>query len=260
MNIREEFKASVLKVKNEKRGINTFWVWAAAQFSILLVVKVLIFSGLLKGVGSETANDTTSYVIVGYTLWMFFYLSFSKGLNIIYQYAGEIKNTNLPLRRIILRGYLSIYVDAIPIIILFNIFMVIFGCYDLKHSLYYFSIIFTYPFYLYFFYTLGVICCLLIARHQNIHNIVLTLLRVLFFLTPVIWHPGESVLLNNITLYNPLTYFIDAYRISYDSISILLEEKNYVYYFGVLVALSFILKAFLNVIEQTKSKVIPYYI
>lgn len=260
VNIREEFKASVLKVKNEKRGINTFWIWGAVQFSILLIVKVFIFSGLLKGDGSETANDTISYVIVGYTLWMFFYLSFSKGLNIIYQYAGEIKNTNLPLSRIIFRGYLSIYVDAVPIIILFNLFMIFFGCYDPKYSFYYLIIIFTYPVYLYFFYTLGVICCLLIARHQNIHHTVLTFLRVLFFLTPVIWHPGESALLNNVVLYNPLTYFIDVYRMSYGSISILLEAKNHVYYFGVLVALSFVSRALVDQIEQTKSKTIPYYI
>ncbi|MEE2566490.1 ABC transporter permease [Hyphobacterium marinum] len=55
---------------------------------------------------------------------------------------------------------------------------------------------------------LGVIC----MRYRDVSQLVQTLMRVLFFLTPLIWTPEQVGDLQGWLWWNPFTYFIDIFR------------------------------------------------
>jgi homopolymeric O-antigen transport system permease protein len=52
----------------------------------------------------------------------------------------------------------------------------------------------------------------LVTRYRDINQIVQTGMRVLFFLTPLIWTPEQAGGLRDWLWWNPFTYFIDIFR------------------------------------------------
>jgi len=54
----------------------------------------------------------------------------------------------------------------------------------------------------------GVVC----ARFRDIPQIVQSIMRVAFFLTPVIWMPDQLGTRAHLALYNPFTYFVELIR------------------------------------------------
>jgi ABC-2 type transport system permease protein len=52
----------------------------------------------------------------------------------------------------------------------------------------------------------------LVTRYRDISQIIQTAMRVLFFLTPLIWTPEQAGGLRDWLWWNPFTYFIDIFR------------------------------------------------
>jgi len=52
----------------------------------------------------------------------------------------------------------------------------------------------------------------LVTRYRDINQIIQTAMRVLFFLTPLIWTPEQAGGLREWLWWNPFTYFIDIFR------------------------------------------------
>ncbi len=59
---------------------------------------------------------------------------------------------------------------------------------------------------------LGAILAPLCARHRDFIHAVQTGMRLLFFLTPILWLPTQRMELDLMAKYNPITYFIDVVR------------------------------------------------
>jgi homopolymeric O-antigen transport system permease protein len=176
-------------------------------------VSYLVFAVTIALIGSQMTGielfPFMVYVAVGYLAWNFINASITDGCTVFINTENWISGMRLPFslfvyqsiaREVIIFGYGAIIaagiilatghglswtaLAALPALLLYLINAVS------SHLLF------------------GV----LVTRYRDISQIIQTAMRVLFFLTPLIWTPAQAGGLREWLWWNPFTYFIDIFR------------------------------------------------
>ncbi len=178
-------------------------LWVSLSFGIFIAVKILIFGPL---VGRFDTTYYAAYLAIGFFAWQFMVQIVSGAPNTFLSAENWIRNDPLPLSVFAYRGVLRSLFDLVLTGLVLLAVLVYLGTPVGWMSL------LAFPALLLFLLNaiwikllLGVIC----TRFRDIGHLVQTTMRVMFFLTPILWLPEQMPeRLMQYLWWNPFAHFI----------------------------------------------------
>lgn len=181
-------------------------IWIPLTFLLFVGVKILIFSKL----NGSSLQEFTIYVVVGYWVWQNINSNVIDSCSVFIRSAGYIKSSPLPYSIYILQ---SIFRNKI--IFMYNFIIVLFLLFITSKSIT-FQLLFVIPAFMVYILNavwVGLLFGIISARFRDVIHLVQSLMRITFFLTPIIWMPKELGRVGElIAYYNPFTHFIEIIR------------------------------------------------
>lgn len=234
-----------IKSRYRRSVIGPFWITLT---SIFFVAGLGIVYARLLGLNLK---EYLPYLATGIIVWTFLTTLISEGANSLIGAGHIIKQIQLPymthVMRIVCRNFivfLHSWVILIPLLIwygsltVYGFFVAIFGIFL---SLFALTPLVT---------ILAVLC----ARYRDVVPMIGSGLQLLFFVTPVMWHPEQLGGLTVVIRYNIFSYFIDLVREPMLNGYFPLHSAEIVFVFGILCWGIAFLALFLN------RKKIPYWL
>lgn len=181
-------------------------LWTTISFAVFVAVKVLIFSPLNDAGSASFAL----YVAIGFFAWVFINASVVDACAVFLSAETWIKSAPLPLttwvlqavlRNVILAGYSLIVVVLTGALVGHGaplagvvVSAAVFGLMIVNA------------------WWLGTVLGAVCSRYRDVMHLVQTIMRVMFFLTPVLWLPDQLGGLWTYLRFNPLAHFVIALR------------------------------------------------
>lgn len=180
-------------------------LWAAIAFALFCGVKIAVFGA---SSGAEQ-GFFAAYVILGFWVWQLISAVVTDGCSTFINVQSWIKGARLPLSLFVLQSITRLAIlsgfsllAAIPLLLFVGqpVGPVAFA--SLPALLAY--VLAAIPVQL----LLGTLCSLF----RDLQQIMSTVMRVLFFATPIIWLPGRVGRIGEFAKYNPFTHYIEIFR------------------------------------------------
>ncbi|EON11199.1 ABC transporter permease [Pandoraea sp. SD6-2] len=193
-DIRQRYRRSI---------IGPFW------FTLSTAIMVLVLGVLYSTILHQEVEDYLPYLAVGLVLWGYLASVANEGCNAFISSAYLIRQIRIPLTihvcRVVWRNFL-ILLHSLPVVVLT---LVAFGRWPSREFL-------LVPVGLFMLLLhgvwLGIILGVLGARFRDIPPIVVSLVQVVFFFTPIMWSPEILKQRTWAAEYNPLYHLIETVR------------------------------------------------
>lgn len=180
-------------------------LWVTLSFLAFIVVKALVFNRF----AGDLEFAFSIYLALGFLLWQFMNGVVTDGADVFVGASNWIKGVPMPLstfvyqsivRNLVVAGYSSV---VIGMLMLYEGHVLGWGALLAIPAL--IVLIFTS---VWVELLLGTVS----ARYRDIKHLVQTIMRILFFLTPVLWVPSVMGRLGEYTYWNPFANFIEIVR------------------------------------------------
>ena len=198
-----EFSIEAIKQKYRRSMLGAAWI--AIGFGLVILVKTTVFGAF----ASASPEYFVKYLTIGYAMWSLISSLIQDSAEVYVSNEAWIKGEPLPLSTYIIISFLkSLY----PFLINMPVVLVVIFLLGFPVT----TALFTLPlvFVAYFVNSIwasmliGLVC----ARHRDFVHTVQAILRIAFFVTPIIWMPSQFPHLEKIALYNPLTHYLEIFR------------------------------------------------
>jgi ABC-type polysaccharide/polyol phosphate export permease len=188
-------------------------LWVTISFAFFVAVKILIFTPL----STTDIKEFSVYVTIGFFAWTYISSMLVDGCVPFVNMQGWIKGVHMPLttficqsifRNIIITLYNALVVIGVMLIVIFE--LTVYALLSIPTLL----IFIINGLWIHFL--MGVIA----TRYRDILHLVQTIMRVLFFMTPILWYPFQMGGLMKYLIFNPVLHYIRLLRdpILYSSI------------------------------------------
>lgn len=179
--------------------------WVFASFALFVFVKTIIFTPL----SDKGANFFAAYVTIGYFVWAFVNSSMTEGCTTFISAKAWIHGSKIPLStfvyKTVTRNIILTAINALVVIlalILFPVKMTSAALYSIP---------------LFLFLPLNalwvtILFAVISARFRDFLHMVSTVMRVMLFLTPILWLPEQLGGLWDILVFNPMAHFVILLR------------------------------------------------
>lgn len=179
--------------------------WLVTSFALFILVYIVVF-----GHGSGlTLSQYALYVTIGFGMWSFISSVVSDSCVAYTASSGWILGSAIPYPVFFLQ---SLFRNSI----VFSLtLLVIAGALAWEKESWSATMLYAIPAVLSYALPpiwLAAILAPLCARYRDLYHAVQTAMRLLFFVTPILWLPGQRAQLALMAKYNLLTYFIDIVR------------------------------------------------
>ncbi|MCR9260204.1 MAG: ABC transporter permease [Pseudomonadaceae bacterium] len=180
-------------------------LWVTLSFCAFIVVKALVFNRFAGSLEFSFAI----YLALGFLLWQFMNGVVTDGADVFVSASNWIKGVPMPLstfvyqsivRNLVVAGYSSL---VIGMLLLYEGHALSWGALLALPALV--VLVFTS---IWVELLLGVVS----ARYRDVKHLIQTIMRILFFLTPVLWVPSVMGRLGEYTYWNPFANFIEIVR------------------------------------------------
>ncbi len=179
--------------------------WILISFAAFVGAKVLIFGTIST---AESAYFAV-FVVLGFLAWQFISAIIVEGCYVFIGSELWIKGIDIPLftfvYQSVMRNVISFAVSAICAFAVMFYFQVEFN----ETSLYALAALGAY---LVNAIWVQALFGLISARFRDFAHLVQTVMRLMFFLTPIIWIPAQMGGLQKYLYYNPFTHFLEIFR------------------------------------------------
>ncbi|PQA88556.1 ABC transporter permease [Hyphococcus luteus] len=209
-------------IRNSYRRSYLGLVWVLVSFAVFLGIKVLIFLPL----GGGDVRSFAPYVALGFLAWSFIASAVGEGCSAVTGAQNWIKGGRIPYFVFFFKT-----VTRVSIITLLNSLVVIVTLIASGVRLTP-AAFFLFPASLLFLINglwAVMLLSMLSARFRDLSHLVSTIMRMMFFLTPIFWHPDRMGELAKYLMYNPFAHFLFIFRdpvlygtIPFDSLSVVL--------------------------------------
>ncbi|QWG47492.1 ABC transporter permease [Bacillus mycoides] len=221
-------------------------VWVFLNPIIQIGIYWVIFGLGIRGGAPVNGVPYFIWMISGLVPWFYISPSIVQGSNSIYARLSGVSKMNFPLS--IIPSYVifsRLYTHLILTVILIFVVIVNMGI----ESINFLTLIYGVFSVTVFLIALAFITSTLSTIVRDIHLLIQSVTRMLFFITPILWEPKENMphLFLNLMKLNPFYYVIELYReaLVYDSTSILFSV--YTLYFWGIIIFMFIIGSMLHV-------------
>jgi ABC-type polysaccharide/polyol phosphate export permease len=200
------FALALEDLKDRYRRSYLGLAWIVLSFLAFILIKTLVFGELFEG----PDYDFLSHLVIGFALFGFASGVIGGAANLFVQNRTWILSTNLPYtlyaHTLAMRSLAELGLIALAAVIL----VATLGQSTPAH-------LWTVPPAIVLYYTTAIGLCLLFApigaRFRDFVYAVQTVMRMLFFATPIIWIATPGTLRGEIAKWNPLTYYLDIIRL-----------------------------------------------
>lgn len=234
-----------VKGRYRRSIIGPFWITLS---SFLFVGGLgLVYSRLLN----LDLHEYLPYLACGIIVWTFILTFITDGAGALINSAHIIKQVRLPLLTHIMRAtvrntliFLHSWVILIPLLMWYG-YLTLYGLLwsILGIILVIFALI-----------PLTLLCAILCARYRDVQPIIASAMQLMFFITPVMWHPQQLAGLSSVIQYNPFVYLIDLVR------EPMLNGVFPLTCAGLVLAMGLVLWAAALAALSTQHKQIPYWL
>lgn len=193
-----------IRLRYRRSSLGPFWI--TISMAITIYTMGFLYGHLFK----QDLKIYYPFLAAGMLTWNLIYLLITEGTNTFIEAENYLKQMKLPYTIFILRIVCRVFiiflhniVVIIPIIIFLNInisltmLMLIPGVIIIMLNG--------------FFY--GSLLAMIGARYRDVSQIIISLMQVAFFLTPIMWNPiGLSAKFQFVTLINPFAQYVELLR------------------------------------------------
>lgn len=159
-------------------------IWITIVSGVHILVMGFVFGHLF----GMRANVFFPWVAAGIILWNFATLFINEAATCLTRHRGYILEGQLPVSAYIMRDLVRSVLTLGHTIINYVIVAIVFQITPNAAML---LVLITFPIVLICIYPLGLIIALLTARFKDTQDLTQSVLTILFFATPVIWHPAQ---------------------------------------------------------------------
>jgi len=192
-----------VKSRYRRSFIGPFWITLTSLFFVAGLG--MVYSRLLH----LDLKEYLPFLATGIIVWTFIIGFINEGANAIIGSGHIIKQISLPymthIMRVVFRNFvvfLHSWIILVPLLMwygyltFYGAFCAIFGVFLSLFSLT----------------PLVIVLSLLCARYRDVLPMISSGMQLLFFVTPVMWHPGQVDGLSGVIKYNIFNYFINVVR------------------------------------------------
>jgi teichoic acid transport system permease protein len=206
--------------------------------------------------GGAPVGDTPYFIwlVTGLFPWFFIGPTIVQASNSVYSKISMVSKMKFPvsvLPTITIMGNTFNFLITIIILLLIMVMNGLYPSIYLIQFIYYFiaTVIFVFSFSLF--------CSTLSTIARDVQNTLQSLIRMLFFLTPIIWDPSKlSEGLHNILKLNPFYYLIVGYRKTFLGQGWFYDDPVYTFYFWSLTFFILFIGAYIHV--KFRDKFVDY--
>ena len=203
-DLRERYRRTVLGV-----------AWIAISFALFVGVKVFVFGQM----ASATMREFAIFLTIGFGGWTFFSAMVADACNAYLHSRAWILGTAVPYPVYLLQATLRNW------LVFALILLVVAVALAWKPTPWTPAALSALPALAAYFVTSLWLCALLAplcVRYPDLHHAVQTGMRLMFFITPILWMPGSSGVLAELARFNPMTHYLAILRepLLYDRIPV----------------------------------------
>lgn len=210
-------RLSLYEIKSKNRSNFLGSSWEIINLLIQLAVYWFVFQNVRARSEIHLSNGETVpffyWLLIGFVLWMFFYKSTNDGSSSIYSRIKMLSKMNFPM-------------SVVPSFVIFSHFYIHLIMLGLTFAIlqfagffvnvHYLQLLYFIPATLFFLFSLSLITSTLSTVIRDIHMLLNALLRMLLYLSPILWEIGRlGEPYGTIVKLNPLYYLIEGYRASF---------------------------------------------
>lgn len=185
-------------------------IWIVLNPLLQISVYWIVFGMGIRNGRPVDGHPFLLWMLAGLIPWFYIGSAISGGALCIYNKSQMLTKMKFPSSIIPTYTTLTNLIEALPTM---GILFVVYAFYGYKINVYSIQII-------YYFFAVTVLIIgfsllssALVMAIRDINRIITTIVRFLFYLTPILWVPSnENKLVNLIMKLNPFTYIIDGFR------------------------------------------------
>ncbi|HAM80638.1 ABC transporter permease [Ornithinibacillus bavariensis] len=238
-----------LKSNNKSNYLGTSWEIINPLIQILIYW--FVFGSIRQraeiNVNGEIGVPFIAWLLGGFILWIFFYQSTIQGSKSIYSRLRLLSKMNFPMSvipNIVIFSQLYIHLFMLLATIIILHFM---GFYI---NIYYLQLIYFIFAAFFLVFSISLITSTLSTIIRDVHMLLNATLRMLLYLTPILW-PISEIISNNwvqiVLKLNPLYYLIEGYRAAlFGTGWYIVDEWQYTLYFWGLTLILFLFGSILH--------------
>lgn len=250
------WKLAVYNIKSEYANHYLGVFWNILQPAMQVLIYYVVFGLGLRGVRGDVGEiPFIIHLISGLFPWLFLSQGIGAASNAIQGQLSLVTKMKFPssvlLSITIVNSIINLFITSTMLIIL----SVIFGYSEPLHFTAFFYFLFASFLFIFGF---SLIMSTLVILVRDMKNILQNVIRMFFFLTPIIWVLDDSnELLKTITAFNPFSYLVMNYRNAFvlDAPPLYGDMSDHLFFWSVTLILLFIGA---NVHYRFRSKLVDY--
>ncbi|CUP47999.1 hypothetical protein BH721_07660 [Clostridium baratii] len=214
-------------------------VWIVLNPLLQIGVYWIVFGMGIRSGRPVDGHPFLLWMLAGIIPWFYINSAIGGGALCIYAKSSMLTKMKFPSSIIPTYNTLTKLIETIPTI---GILFIVYACYGYKLNIYSIQIIY------YFFAVtvliigLSLLNSALVMAIRDINRIISTILRFLFYLTPILWVPGKMPFVLELFMrLNPFTYIVNGFRESLLYNKWFLENLSGTIYFWCITIIVFIL-------------------
>jgi ABC-type polysaccharide/polyol phosphate export permease len=193
-DLRDRYRRTVLGV-----------AWIAISFALFVAVKILVFGQM----SAASTREFALFVTIGFGAWSFISSMVSDACNAYLHARAWILGTAVPYPVYLLQASLRNWLVFALILLVVAVALL------WKPTPWTPVALFALPALLAYSITSIWLCALLAplcARYPDLHHAIQTGMRLMFFITPILWMPGSNGILAELARINPMTHYLAILR------------------------------------------------
>lgn len=180
--------------------------WIVISFGAFTFVYILVFGGLNP---SHSEIDFASWVAAGFVAWQFISHVITMGVNVFISSEGWIRGIRLPLSVHVFQHLWRLVIqDGLSLLVAYALILA-FGRYSVPGL---FLALLALPLYMLLAFPVQIVLGLICTRIRDLQQFVGTVMRLMFFVTPIIWTPVPDTIRQVAADLNPFSYLLALFR------------------------------------------------
>ncbi|MBT2615066.1 MULTISPECIES: ABC transporter permease [unclassified Bacillus (in: firmicutes)] len=236
-------RLSVYEVKSANSSNYLGVLWEIINPMIQIAIYWFVFGFIILNRG----DDFLPWLMAGIVVWFFVNPAITQTSKSVYSRMNMVSKMSFPMS--VIPSYV-IFAKLYQHLMLLGVIIILLGFTGYLPTLFILQL----PYYVaatvLLLFSLGLITSTLSTIIRDVHNIIVSLMKVMFYLTPILWvmDAKEHPTIVNIMKLNPLYYIVEGYRASLLGESwYLIVHWEYTLYFWAVVIILFMIGSTLHV-------------
>lgn len=185
-------------------------IWSVLNPLIQVLIFWLVFGVGFRHGAPVNGDPYIIWMLCGLIPWFFINAGIVGGAGCVYVKANTVLKFRYPMATIPVSSSLSALIDHALMLGILLVVLIGYGCYP---NVYWFNLLYYLFFAVVFLSALGLITSTLTMLARDFQKLILSLIRLLFYMTPILWQiDSMPEMLRPILRLNPVLYIVDGYR------------------------------------------------